>query len=87
MLPNCARVPGPSSNDWVLEELSHEGSLYLVDPKTNKMFTVPSGSGGYPRPVGERTCLPALTRDCPRLHALARMGARLPTCVPARPHA
>ncbi|KAF5841171.1 hypothetical protein DUNSADRAFT_14174 [Dunaliella salina] len=45
---------GPGPDDWVLQDLSHDGSLYLVDPKTNKMFTVPSGSNSYPRPVGMR---------------------------------
>jgi len=44
---------GPSPDDWVLEDLTHDGSLYLIDPKTNKLFTVPSDSGSYPRPVGE----------------------------------
>lgn len=47
----CAGRPGP--DDWVLEDLKHDGCLYLMDPKTSKLFTVPSGSGAYPRPVGE----------------------------------
>lgn len=46
-------VGGPGPDDWVLEDLSHDGSLYLVDPKTDKLFTVPSGNNSYPRPVGE----------------------------------
>lgn len=46
------RVAGPSPDDWILEDHYDKDTLFLLDRKTSKLFSVPS-TNTWPHPVGK----------------------------------
>jgi hypothetical protein len=63
---------GSNPDEWLLDEVRHEGQMFLLDAATNKVFSFAT-AGQQPRPVGA----PSLRSS--NQHALAaRAGSALP---------